>query len=258
MNEHDLFRAIGHADDAFLQEIDQPKNRRLPRHFGLIVAVLALVLTACAAPVVVRSFDKVKGGEIVASDQDIVIRTNTVYSVSKTVSLEVAVDPDAPDTIAEYWLPLKLLEYCNVEGYTQTDTALTVSFSMDTTRNRRVYDILYHQQVLPSDGSFEVEGVLKAGIWQQCENTYGDISVTEFYGRAAASAVDMVSGQLCVGKDTFNAAVRHIFWSDGMYLYCLRLVMSPPVYQSKVEQIVTSLAPVEDITQYLPAQDANE
>jgi len=51
MNEQTLFTAIGGADDAYLLELEQPKLRRLPRHFGLIAAMLTLLLTACAAPV---------------------------------------------------------------------------------------------------------------------------------------------------------------------------------------------------------------
>ena len=57
MNEQTLFTAIGTVDDAYLLELDQPKVRRLPRHFGLIAAMLALLLTACAAPAILQHFD---------------------------------------------------------------------------------------------------------------------------------------------------------------------------------------------------------
>ena len=58
MDELDIFAAIGGVDEKLLTEAP----RRLPRRWGLIAAVLALaVLTACAAPVVIRSFTAVSG-----------------------------------------------------------------------------------------------------------------------------------------------------------------------------------------------------
>ena len=63
MKEYDLFAAVGGVDDRFLEELEQTPARRLPRHFGLIAALIALLLTACAAPAVIQSFDKVRSGK---------------------------------------------------------------------------------------------------------------------------------------------------------------------------------------------------
>lgn len=271
MNEHDLFEAIGGADDAYLQEIDQTNSRRLPRHFGLIAAVLALVLTACAAPVVARSFDKVKRGEIVTSPKDYayisekdrdgnVTKTATMYH-SGSVVLDVAIDEDAPDTVEEYWLPLKLLDYCRAESYTADDTAFSAEFSMDTIKNKRAYGISYRQCVLPKDGHIELDGILGtadgisgAGMWEQCEKAYGDVTTLEFTGRQPLHYIDIHPDSAAVydSQAIPTPTVRQIFWSDGRYLYCLRLVMLFPTTADRVEEIVTSLTQVDDIGQYLP------
>lgn len=265
MNEHDLFRAIGHADDAFLLEIAKPKPRRLPKQFGLITAVLALVLTACAAPVVIRSFDKVQGGNIVTSGQDMelttiirkdgtTVETRPIYT-SGTVSLEVTPAEDAPETIEEAYFPLKLLDHCTIESYTEEETVISAELSMNAPKHMTVHDILYQQHVLPKDGKIEVEGIVGTGPWTQEEKTYGNISTIQFSGKWSLYCTDRETGELITGWETPNSTIFHIFWSDGMYLYCVKLPIIGSITASAIEEILTSLTAVEDITPYLPAAE---
>lgn len=269
MKEYDLFAAIGGVDDRFLEELEQTPARRLPRHFGLIAALIALLLTACAAPAVIRNFAAVQGGTIVESERDLDLEAmfrerygDKVEYVgpsksyrSRTVSLEVDVSADAPETIEEYWLPAKLLECCNVESWSVSDTALSVELSMDTNKNRRVYSICYQQCVLPKEGEAQMEGILGLGSWEKQEMTYGDVSAVVFYGRDVVDGIDLETGKRIMGNATINADVRHIFWSDGLYLYGMRLVRMPPLGRIPEEDILGSMTAVEDLTEYLPAAE---
>lgn len=260
MNEHDLFRAIGGTNDVFLQEIDQPPVRRIPKHMGLIAALLALVLTACAAPVVIRSFDKVQSGSRSQDGNGYTIHvykggsktSERVYFTSSDVELEVERNANAPGTIEEYSMPLKLLDYCDVESYTDTGTLFAVSFSMSSTEQEKGCGILYRQYVIPADGTVVAENFLGSEEWEREEKNYGDMKVLEFHGYGA---LRNTSGNIVLNSKTkvMQTYIRHIFWSDGMYLYCLKLPQIYPITYADVEQIVTSLTPVEDITEYLPA-----
>lgn len=262
MNEQDLFLAIGQAEDRFLAEADQPKPYRL-RKPALIAAVLAiLLLTACAAPAVLRSFDKLTGGE--PAENGGVIRITTYTSGSKApsstefypidVEVEVAVDPDAPNAIEEYWLPLSLLEYCQVESYTMEPEELTLQLSMKVPRYGRAYNILYQQLILPAEGTVTIPGILENGIsWTQTVQAYGEVTALEFSGTGKLENEDG-SYLLYDGNKVARAFFRVIFWSDGFYLYCLKIPQCYPIAGiTGIEEIVTSLTQVEDVTQYLPS-----
>lgn len=258
MTEHELFHAIGAADEKYLLELEQPRVRRLPRQAGLIAAVFALVLTACAAPELIRSFDKLENGDIMESysvqlynDHGDVRKTLTF---SKTVSLEVQVDPNAPDTIEEYAIPLTILEYCTIEDYTISDSIFSLELSTNIPKYGTVYGGVYQQRVLPSDGKIEVDDFLESGIWNPVNKTYGDISVLELNGDTSYRMSD--GTPLYSEKGTVvQGFTRHIFWSDGFYLYCLKLLQTDRITYDKVESIVTSLTQVEDISEYLPTAE---
>lgn len=279
MKEEALFEAIGNVEDRFLEELEESTHRRLPKHFGLVAALIALLLTACAAPVVVRNLSALKTGAIVASEEDLCMEVllldsdgetvmisgpSTVY-MSGTVSLEVEPAEDLPESIDTYYLPLKLLEHCQVEHWTVSDTLLSVELSMDATsavrdarfnghvyrQPLRAYGLVYQQQLLPEGGTVVSEGVLGIGIWDQQEVTYGDVSAVEFGGKWTADMMDLDTGERI--QDRINVNIRHVFWSDGTYLYGLRLVGVPPLVSSvTVQEILDSLTAIEDLSQYLP------
>lgn len=282
MNEETLFEAIGAVEYRFLKDLEQTPIRRLPKHFGLIAALIALLLTACAAPVVVRNLSALKGGSIVASENDLniekvmldkygkVIMSSgpSTVSTSGTVSLNVEPAGDLPESIETHYLPLKLLEHCQVESWSVTDTLLSLELSMDTTGSvrdtranvlvyrqpLRAYGLVYQQQLLPQDGKVVSKGVLGTGLWDQHSVTYGDLSTVEFTGKWTADMLDLEAGEMIHGR--INVNIRHIFWSDGIYLYGLRLVGVPPLGSSvTVQEILDSLTAVEDLSQYLPEQE---
>lgn len=262
MNEHDLFAAVGGTEDRFLAELEESRLRRLPRHFGLIAAMLALLLTACAAPVVIRSFDKVTGGDRAETGSGFQIteyssgsrKSVKSYFVPSGVELEVTVDPEAPQEIEEHFLPLKFLEYCQVESYTDTENEFSLSLSMKVPRYGRAYGIFYRQYVLPEDGHVHLQDILDSKGWERSFQTYGDVNALEFEGHG--SYEDSDGGRLLYdGNHVARIYTKQIFWSDGFYLYCLKIPVTYPLTTDKVEEIVTSLTAVEDITEYLPAAE---
>lgn len=278
MKEQELFAAIGTVEDCFLEELEQPKVRRLPRRFGLVAALIALVLTACAAPVVVRNLSALKEASIVRTEEDIdleqlhkqrhgesvKIYDPSVVYMSETVTMEVETADDLPQTMETYYLPAKLMEVCRVENWRVDDTVLRVELSMETTNLRdlrtnglvyrqpmQVYGLVYQQQLLPEDGMVTSEGVLGIGMWDQREATYGEIAAVEFDGKWTVDAQDLETREMIRGR--INARIRHIFWSDGVYLYGLRLVSTPPLNtELKVQDILDSMTAIEDLQQYLP------
>lgn len=262
MNEYDIFAAIGGVEDTFLAELEESRIRRLPRHSGLIAAMLALLLTACAAPVVIRSFDKVTGGSRAETGSGFQIveyssgsrKPTKSYFVPSGVELEVTVAPEAPQKIEEHFLPLKILEYCEVESYTDAQTEFSLSLSMKVPRFGRAYGIFYRQYVLPADGHVQLQDILDSREWERSFQTYGDINALEFEGNGRYEDSDG-STLLYDGNHVARIYTKQIFWSDGFYLYCLKIPVTYPLTIEKVEEIVTSLTVVEDIAEYLPAAE---
>lgn len=256
MKEQDLLIAIGYADERFLEALEAPAVRRLPKHFALIAAMLALVLTACAAPVLLQNFAALEKGCVVQSSQDLVLEKiwtdskghalsvdTDRYSVSKQVSLEVSISPDAPNHIETHQIPLKLLDHAAIESCTDEDALFSLTFSISIPKAGKSSCIQYQQHVLSEDGQMKVEGFLDSGFWETESQTYAGISVLEISGEALYSG----------SKGSTRAYTKHLFWSDGLYLYCLKLPIVYPLNSSMVEDIVASLTAVEDITPYLPS-----
>ena len=255
MKEYDLFKAIGSASDTYLMEIEEPKVRPLPRRFGFIAAVLALLLTACAAPVIAGSFDKVQSA--VRSDTGrgceiyVMINGSRQWKYdgfrSYDAEVQVSVDTDAPQTIQEQYFPQGLLTFCTPQDCQITDTGITATFSMVVPRYGTIYDIRYEQHTIPADGKVTVPGILGYSYLEQTSRTFGTVEALVFHGdmtyplNADYERGDPESGRIYS---------QILFWSDGQYLYCLKLPLSYNLPVTEVEGIITSLAAVEDITQY--------
>jgi len=263
MNEYTLFSAIGAADDAFLQELEVPR-RRIPRNFGLVAAILALMLTACAAPVIIRSFDN-KVQSLQRSDtgegSHVYVQVNGskcwIYDgfYSHDAQVQVAAEPDAPETLEIQYFPSALLDYCTPEEVSVTDNSIIMELSTKVPRYGKIYGVLYQQHTIPEDGYVTVPNVLDDMLYQETENRkYGDIDAMIYEGRSSYSRVR--KGEP-VTPDSASGVVNTqiIFWSDGYYLYSLKLPITYNLPVTEVEKIVASLTQVEDITSYLSAAE---
>lgn len=264
MDEHSLFAAVGGVEDAYLLELEQPGIRRLPRRFGLIAAVLALLLTACTAPVILRHFDALKDGNIQSTRQDVnwndlfenpeqhisPYKSDT-YTFSDTVILQVDRAEDAPQTITQHYLPESLMDYVTLESINTTDAVLSLELSAKVPKYGRVYGLLYQQHIIPEDGRVEVPGILEPGFWEETFTTYGDISAMEITGD---TTYEDENGNVILeeGGRLPRIFTKHVFWSDGHYLFCLKIPITYGIPITALEEIITSLIPVEDIFEYLP------
>lgn len=260
MNEYDLFDAIGGAEDGFLEELEQCKILRLPKHFGLIAAMLALLLTACAAPVVIRSFDKLQEGSRAETGSGYYYKEYSPGAGAagewqfQPTGLEVTVevDPGAPRVIEEYGLPLEFLEYFQVEICTATDTEFLLGLSIEAQEHGRIYGASYKQYALPEDGKIQIEDVFSApDVWEQSFRNYGDVEVMEVFGKGAYRNSEEENDPNFIGGGSVFMDTRQIFWSDGFYLYALKIPLTYSLRNIDIGEIITGLTAVEDIEEYL-------
>lgn len=256
MEHYDLLTAIGHVPEEYLLELEAPGVRRLPGRFGLIAATIALLLTACAAPVIARSFDKVRSAARSDTGRGceiyVMINGSRQWKYdgfrSYDAEVQVSVDADAPQTIQEQYFPQALLNFCTPQDCQITDTGITATFSMKVPRYGTIYDIRYEQHTIPADGKVTVPGILGYSYLEQTSRTFGTVEALVFHGdmtyplNADYERGDPESGRIYT---------QILFWSDGRYLYCLKLPITYNLPVTEVEGIVTSLTPVEDISQLL-------
>lgn len=268
--EEALFAAIGGVEDCFLEEMEQHSVRHLPRRFLLVCAILVLLLTACTAPAVLRAFDRLENGSISGNGRGYSIHFYSRTSGSRVwkeeeafvpsdVELEVSVDPDAPEKIEACYLPLKLLDYCQIESYISTDEEFSLTLSMKVPGNHRAQGIFYRQYPLPKDGHMVIPDIfgpelgfdLAGEELEQKLQTYGDITVLEFSGKLLYK--DENGKNITRGNTIAYYYTKYLFWSDGFYLYGMKVPLAYPLNVEKLEEVLTSLTAVNDIREYLPS-----
>lgn len=266
--EEQLFSAIGSIDEHFLEELEAPQLHRLPRRFALVAAIFVLLLTACAAPAVIRAFNKLETGEISGNGRGHTIHFYTMTSgkrvweeaeffIPSDVELDVAVDPDAPDTVETRYFPTALLDYCQIQDYVDTPSEFSLTLSMKAPGGKQAQGIFFRQYPLPADGHIVVPDVFDRDLGldlyleelHDTMQTYGDITVLEFSGDFRCRDT---SGELLThGNRLARHHTKFLFWSDGFYLYCLKLPLIYPLNVEKIEGILSSLTAIEDIREYL-------
>lgn len=257
MKEYRLFEAVGGAEERFLRELEETPARRLPKHFGLAAALIALMLTACAAPAVIRNFDKLKDAQLLQSAEDKVwynYEGEEGFRVNKSgvVTLTVEKADDAPETLEEIYIPMEFLQYGTIDGGRRTETQLSLELSAQGKQSGRMDGFLYQQHVIPGDGHMEITDVVTPGIWQQVTYGFDGLTALNIFGEPIMEdAPEQFHGRMVLSPWTIN----HIFWSDGRYLYCLRYPMELDIDKIELEKIITSLTVVEDLGLYLPESE---
>lgn len=265
MTEHELYRTIGNVDEAFLLECEKRPVRRVPKRFGLIAAVIALMLTACAAPGIVRNFKALKKGNIVQGmfDQvvpieilgDGTVLKSATISTSGSMALQVERAKGAPSTIKEYYIPTDLIDRYTVESCAVDDTCLMMEFSGKGIKGRELYDILYRQYVIPESGYITIDCFSDAGMFMQSQKTVGDTVCIEVSGSASFEKVMWYAdGRKLRDQSATGTGIKacFLFWSDGLYVYCVKMPMVPPhTGNQAVENMINSLTQIADIAEYL-------
>lgn len=243
MNEYQLFQAIGHADDEYLNELEERKVLKLPcvlRRAGMVAAMIALLAVTVAAT----------SGVLSALTDGRLSLTNVLYPYvsiygpgtqgmtdGPQVLLKIDVDPDAPATLETPHLPTALLEDYPATRCEQAEYGLvywSVYYYADGSRART--DIHFEQYAIPEWRS----GTYNA-IYRGIEDAKKESRMFEVDGIRVMEVT-------LTGSKT-GLETRQLYWSDGMYIYYLLLPYD--VEADFYESVITSVQPVEDITPYL-------
>ena len=261
MNVHELYDAIGQADEVYVAHSEQTvtRGRRIGLRVGLIAAVLiaALSFTAAASP----AFREWLFGVHELHEEQIarpVAIEGEDFGVFSEGKLEIRPEVDLiegyPTTIETFYVPTVLAEswrpgvICadDPDGYIEhlreecclywddpnADPPRAVRFCQYTGRYLELdtpmtwINIGYHQ----GDSGYHIEEIELAGIPMQ-------------HVRVEASSVELDHGFAS------SSGADYYFWTDGSYIFSLGLPLDTEL--SLVEDVVASLAPVDDITQYL-------
>ena len=235
MDELDIFAAIGGVDEKLLTEAP----RRLPRRWGLIAAVLALaVLTACAAPVVIRSFTAVSGGvaeqtgkyyeqriAVINQETGVVVSFSTSREMRPAeylITLEMEGDCKRPKSLEEWyaltWVPE---DYVNHFDNSEENCRI-LRFATEDRGNVRGSYIELRQSLLPEGNpvtfteSFANWGTLFVNDMVSEYISYGDAAVLEL-------ACEMDPEDVRIFSGSFQQISRYLYWSDGAYLFRLEV-----------------------------------
>ena len=244
MTNHDLYRAIGEADETFLLECEQSLPRRSPRHLGIIAALVALMLTACA-PAAIRAFNAIKGTSLSQTDEiyEFYELESSVYEI--WVDIDIA--QDAPTTIETAYLPIAMENYG--ESITVEQKEWSVSFYCMSRETSAEEYVDFHQSAYPAHTRNE-EKILLGKFYaspgntpQIREITFEDTVVLDIIQESHAHKRE---------SGAYYLPHRTVFWSDGYYLFFMNLPTS--WNDDQIKEMISSLTPVEDISQYLTAQ----
>ena len=259
MDELDIFAAIGGVDEDLLTEAP----RRLPRRWGLIAAVLALaVLSACAAPAVIKSFTAVSGGSakqtkeqtyqqyavIINNGNDaaeawVRIGTREMQPAEYQITLEVSGEYQRLDALEELYEPTWVPEdYVNFRDMSEENNRSLRYFTGDKDGIFGSY-VIFSQQLLPegnpvvfTDELSEFREVFVNDM-TSAYRTYGKATVLELYPRLKEMDLPMTEKLLLEAR-------RYLYWSDGAYLF--RLVIPYEMDDETVTKIIDSVQIVEE------------
>lgn len=262
MNEQDLFAALGEIDDCLLLSPEQPRKLSL-RRFGLIAAILcALVITACAAPVILGAIQS--GDPEYLKEQEYEIRhfdsrEETQYTLTYqedvyTVELKITTADEIPETIETAYLPAAVPESWEGEETVINSGGGTLTCKWDIRSDAGSAIAIYQQWPLnadDADGTKTIYVYADPGAEVEAQmHAVGQISVLEIACTANPQAVQNEDMEHPVVFTT--GGKRDFYWSDGKYLF--RLYVPYELDISAVEGIVSGLTavdvgsiPVEDI-----------
>lgn len=256
MDELDLFEAIGRVDEELL--MDRPKRITPLRKIGLIAAVLVLaIFTACAAPVVLRTFQAVSGGEAELTreggrrlafliDNETGERTMVSQSVEPAqyrITLDIAGEGVRPDTLEELYAPGWIPEdYVNLYEESEVDFRI-LRYATDSWVGFPARYVEFRQSLLPEGNpvtftdSFTGFRGLHVNRMEGEYVVYGEATVLEL-----REALD--PEEAAIFSDSFMQISRYLYWSDGAYLF--RLEIPWGMDSQTVEQIITSVQIVNE------------
>lgn len=254
MDELDIFAAIGGVDEDLL--LERPRRILPLRKVGLIAAVLTLVvLTACAAPVVVRTFKAVCGGEaslvreahmegwrvIDNETGDILaVGSREWHPAEYEITLEITEDAERADSLEELYAPAWMPEdYVNCFDQSEENCRILRYSTGDRNGIFGSY-VIFRQSLLPEGNPVVFTDTLSefrevfVNAMEASYETYGEATVLELCPRLK----DM--GDFPLTEELLLEARRYLYWSDGAYLF--RLTIPYEMDEQTVARIIGSVA----------------
>lgn len=239
MKSEELFEAIGHLDETVLAE-SAPKSgiiRRIGWRVALIAAVVTgLAMTAAATPLIRNAL---KGAEVETDESEYFMATDPVNGESPQVQkhdilLEVDIHADAPKRIETYYALLEVPEeFRQYLGHVYQDEMLASFGWLEDATGRQIF----FTQI--AGNACEPEDYV-AHIW----TNPGEKTTCNM------KTLGEIQGCLMEQEALGNVPAKRIFcWSDGDYLFYLE---APGDYtDARLEEMLASIQPVEDVTPYL-------
>lgn len=239
MNEK-IFEAIGELDENLLVDVENVKssrsNRVLRRALLVAALVAGLAVTAAAAP---RFRSALRGGSAQTDHSDYFTPTDPQTGESHRqkryeITLEVDFDQDAPREIEAYYMIERVSDgFMQYHGYVYEAAGLAQYGWIAEGNERSIY---FTQQA----GGAVATDDLTVDVYSSPDQA-PEHGIREFAG---------IQGYLILAANQGNNGGEKIFyWSDGQYLFSLEV---PGDFTDvELEQILSSIRPVTDITPYL-------
>lgn len=236
MNEHQLFEAIGQADENYLNELEARKPLKLYsalRRVGMVAALVALLTLTVAAT----------SGVLSALTDGRLSLTNVLYPYvsiygpgaegmtdGPQVLLKIDVNDNAPTTLETPCIPTVLMEN-HPAGRCEWASHGVVYWCKYTYENGKTDSMRFEQYAIPEWGN----GTYNA-IYRGIDDAKKESRMFEVDGIRVMEVA-------LTGSES-GIETRQLYWSDGMYIYYLLLPYD--VDAEFYESVITSVQPVED------------
>jgi|GEM_PF-3699308 hypothetical protein len=268
MNVNELYEAIGQADPDLVEHSERTVRRsgRKAVRIALSAAVLLVVMsiTVAASPALQQLL-----GLRVAQTGEAGFVLGPHISFAKTAKLqllpELANTEQAPKTIETRYVPMELAEHwepevLEVQQGDGTEASIYERLLKDTEtellfyRDRQRESVLFRQYAVGGRTAEDLDLSVSLGFGSDYSIEtlqFGALSVqlvTVPPSEITRSELDP-NGQRINSYASSNGG-QYCYWTDGSYLYSLETKLDLP--RETLRDIVTSLAPVEDVTVYMP------
>lgn len=238
MRSETLFEAIGNLDENMIAEtenVNTKNTKRVGWKVALVAAIVAgLAVTAGAAPLIRNAL---LGGKVETDDRAWFTATNpengNSYELRQhEITLDVEFDEDAPIKIKTFYIPQIPEGYKQIYGYLYSGSWVKFTWASED----YTHDITFWQTAGGAAGPDD--------LLEYVHTVPGDAPKTELRTFAG------IQGYLIEEKPVAELHGSWIFyWSDGDYLF--RLSMPYEYTDAQIEETITNIYAVEDITPYL-------
>ncbi len=268
MNVNELYEAIGQADPDLVEHSERTVRRsgRKAVRIALSAAVLLVVMsiTVAASPALQQllGLRVAQTGEagMVSGPHMALVRAGNLQIQPELENTELA-----PKTIETRFVPMELAEHwepniLEVEQEDGVEASVPARLLNDTMtellfyRNNQQEHVLFRQYAVGGRTAEDLDLSVSLGFGSDYSVEtlqLGEVSVQHvMVPPSQIVRMDSDSGEQENYATASYSGAQYCFWTDGSYLYSLETEAELP--QGTLSAIVNSLAPVEDVTVYMP------